>query len=195
MNAGKQNPNNKNMESRITFRVYLLVVALSLLISGCDKAEEEPMQPVQETPQQMLYNFSTKNTEGGITRWILVADKATFLKEIVELHNPRVQIFQDGRWAITITGDRGEIIESTNDIHVFENVIGKSQDGHLYTDELHWQNSDGKLFAPNVAKLVRGDSTMIGRKMEGDPALEVVTMKDVQSKIYPKDEKFDATEN
>ena len=195
MNAGKQNPNNPNIGSHITFHMYPLLVALSLLITSCDKADEELTQPVQETPQQILSDFSTRDTEGGITRWILVADKATSLKEIVELQNLTLQIFQDGKWAITITGDRGEIIESSNNVHIFENVVGKSQDGQLYTDELHWQDNDGKLYAPNAATIVRGDSTMVGRELEGDPTLEVVTMKDVRSKIYPKDEKFDATEN
>ena len=195
MNDGKQNPNNRNIGSRMMYHVYPLLVALSLLITGCDKADEELTQPLQEAPQQILYDFSTRHTEGGITRWILVADNATFLKEIMELQNPTLQIFQDGRWAITITGDHGELIESSNNVHIFENVVGKSQDGQLYTDELHWHDNDGKLYAPNTATIVRGDSTMVGRELEGDPTLEVVEMKNVRSKIYPKDEKFDATEN
>ena len=194
MNVGKQN-NNRYIGLHIAFHVFIFLAAVSLLAIGCDKSDEEPTQPLQETPQQILYSFSTKHTEGGIARWTLVANEATFLKEIVVLQKPTVQIFQEGKWAITVTGDRGEIIESSNDIHIFENVVGKSQDGHLYTNELHWRDSDGKLFAPNTAKIVRGDSTMIGQELEGDPTLEVVTMKDVRSKIYPKDEKFDATEN
>ena len=193
MNAGKHNLNNRHLH--IAFQVSFLLAAFSLFTFGCDKADEEPMQPVQETPQQILSTFSTQHAEGGITRWTLVAEKATFLKEIVEVQKPRVQIFEEGKWAITITGDRGELIESSSDIHIFENVVGKSQDGHLYTDELHWRNSDGKLFAPNTSTIVRGDSTMVGQELEGDPTLEVVVMKNVQSKIYPKDEKFDATEN
>ena len=193
MNAGKHNLNNQH--SYIVFQVSFLLLALSLLTFSCDKADEEPTQPVQETPQQILYNFSTQQADGGITRWVLVAEQATFLKEIVQLQKPKLNIFEEGKWAITITGDRGEIIESSNDIHIFENVVGKNPDGYLYTDELHWKNSDGKLFAPNISTIVRGDSTMVGRELEGDPALEVVIMKNVQSKIYPKDEKFDATEN
>ena len=194
MNVGKQNPNNRHIGLGITFHAYLLLVALSPFTVGCDKIDEEPTQPIQESTQQILYNFSTKHTERGIVRWTLVAAKATFLKEIVELQNPTVQIFQDGKWTTTITGDHGEIIESSNDIHIFENVVGKSQDGQLYTDELHWQDSDGKLYAPNTSTIVRGDSTIVGREMEADPTLEVVTMKNVKSKIYPKDEKFDTTE-
>lgn len=193
MNAGKHNLNNQHLY--IVFQVSSLLLALSLLTFGCDKADEEPTQPVQETPQQILYKFSTQQAEGGITRWVLVAEQATFLKEIVQLQKPRVEIFEEGEWAITITGDRGELIESSNDIHIFENVVGKNPDGYLYTDELHWKNSDGKLFAPNISTIVRGDSTMVGQELEGDPTLEVVIMKNVQSKIYPKDEKFDATEN
>ena len=195
MSAGKQSPNNRNIGSHITFHVYPFLVVLSLLVTGCDKTDDELTQPVQEPPQQILSSFSTRDTERGITRWILVADKAVFLKEIVELQNPTVQIFQDGKWAITLTGDRGQLIEPNNDIHIFENVVGTSQDGKLYTDELHWQDDDGKLYAPNTATIVRGDSIMVGQEMEGDPTLETVIMKDVRSKIYPKDEKFDATEN
>ncbi len=193
MNAGKHNLNNQHLY--IIFQVSFLLLALSLLTFGCDKADEEPTQPVQETPQQILYEFSTQQADGGITRWVLVAEQATFLKEIVQLQKPKLDIFEEGKWAITITGDHGEIIESSNDIHIFKNVVGKNPDGYLYTDELHWKNSDGKLFAPNISTIVRGDSTMVGRELEGDPALEVIIMKNVQSKIYPKDEKFDATEN
>ena len=193
MNAGKHSLNNRHLP--ITFQVSFLLVALGLFIFGCDKVDEEPIEPVQETPQQILSTFSTQQADGGIKRWTLVAEKATFLKDIVEMKKPTVQIFEEGEWAITITGDRGELIESSNDIHIFENVVGKSPDGFLYTDELHWRNSDGKLFAPNISTIVRGDSTMIGQELEGDPTLEVVIMKNVQSKIYPKDEKFDATEN
>ena len=193
MNVGKHNLNNRHLY--ITFQIPFLLVAFSLFTFGCDKVDEEPTDPVQETPQQILYTFSTQHADGGITRWTLVAEKATFLKEIVEMKKPRVQIFEEGKWAITITGDRGELIESSSDIYIFENVVGNSPDGYLYTDELHWKNSDGKLFAPNISTIVRGDSTMVGRELEGDPTLEVVTMKNVQSKIYPKDEKFDATEN
>lgn len=193
MNAGKHNLNNRHLH--ITFQVSFLLVASGLFIFGCDKVDEEPTEPVQETPQQILYTFSTQQADGGIKRWTLVAEKATFLKEIVEMQKPRVQIFEEGKWAITITGDRGELFESSNDIHIFENVVGKSPDGFLYTDELHWRHSDGKLFAPNISTIVRGDSTMVGQELEGDPTLEVVIMKNVQSKIYPKDEKFDATEN
>ena len=198
--TGSATPSNSPSDegenlSRFTLHAYLLLVTLSLLTVGCDKVDEEPTLPVEEIPQQILLNFSTQHTEAGIARWTLVADSAEFLKEITYIQNPTVQIFQDGKWAMTITGDRGEILQSSNDIHVFENVVGKSQDGVLYTDELHWRNSDGKLYAPNESKIVRGDSTMFGREMEGDPALEVVTMKDVRSKIYPKDEKIDATEN
>ena len=193
MNAGKHNLNNAHLY--IAFQVPFFLVALSLLTFGCDKADEEPTQPAQETPQQILYQFSTQHADGGITRWTLVAQQATFLKEIVQMQKPRVEIFEEGKWAITITGERGELIESSSDIYIFENVVGKSQDGYLYTDELHWRNNDGKLFAPNISTIVRGDSTMVGRELEGDPTLEVVIMKNVQSKIYPKDEKFDATEN
>jgi LPS export ABC transporter protein LptC len=177
------------------FRLTALIFTMILLGIGCGKGGEETTQPDEEIPQQILHSFSTKHTEAGVLRWTLVGHSAEFLKEVGHVQNPTIQIFQDGKWAITVTGDRGEIIQSSNDVKVFDHVVGTSQDGKLYTDELHWRNQDGKLYAPNACEVVRGDSTMIGQEMEADPALEVVTMKDIQFKIYPKDEKIDATAN
>ena len=195
MNVGKRNPRKQFIVD--SFQACLLCAvwmgALVLLGIGCGKGEDELTQPAEKIPQQILHKFSTKHTEAGITRWTLVADSAKFLEEVVHVQNPTVQIFQEGRLEITVTGDRGEIIQ--NDIKVYDNVVGTSQDGVLHTNELYWRNRDGKLYAPNVSRIVRGDSTMVGRELEADPALEVVTMKDTQFQIYPKDEKIDATEN
>ncbi|MCZ6676181.1 MAG: LPS export ABC transporter periplasmic protein LptC [Candidatus Poribacteria bacterium] len=195
MNVGKRNPRKQFVVD--SFQACLLCAvwmgALVLLGIGCGKGEDELTQPAEEIPQQILHKFSTKHTEAGITRWTLVADSAKFLEEIVHVQNPTVQIFQEGRLEITVTGDRGEIIQ--NDIKVYDNVVGTSQDGVLHTNELYWRNRDGKLYAPNVSRIVRGDSTMVGRELEADPALEVVTMKKTQFQMYPKDEKIDATEN
>jgi LPS export ABC transporter protein LptC len=164
-----------------------------LLGAGCDRGADEPMRPVEETPRHILQKFSTRHTEAGVTRWALIADSAEFHQSVGYVVNPTVQIFEDGKQVVTITGTRGEIIQASNDISIFGNVVAASKDGELYTDELHWKNREGKVYGPNECKIVRGGSTMIGRKMEGNPSLEVVTMKNIRFQIYPKDEKIDAT--
>jgi LPS export ABC transporter protein LptC len=162
-----------------------------LILQGiaCNKEKDELTQPTDGAPQQTLERFSTSHAEAGVTKWTLIGDSAKFRNDVIQVQNPTVQIFEEGEVAITITGDRGEIIRTNNNIEVFDNVVGVSQDGKLYTDELHWLNLEGKLFAPNESTLVRGDSTMIGKEMDGNPTLEVVTMKDVKFKLYSKDKK------
>ncbi len=181
-----------NLKSLVIAGIFCISIFMG---AGCGKEHEELKQPVEEMPQQTLQNFSTKHTEAGIPKWTLTADSAEFLKEVVVVRNPKVQIFRKGKITLTVTGDRGEITQSNNDIKVFDNVVGVSQDGVLYTNELHWRNRDGKLYAPNESKIVRGNSTLVGQEMESEPSLEVVTMKNVQFKIYPKDEKIDASKH
>lgn len=161
---------------------------------SCDREQEERSQSDEEIPEQILQQFSTKHSESGVTKWTLIADSGQFMETVVYVQNPTIQFFEDGQVSITVTGDRGEIIHSNNNIKVFENVVGTSQNGVLYTNELHWQNRNGKLYAPHESEIVRGDSTMIGREMESRPSLEVVTMKHVRFKIYARDEKSESLE-
>ena len=171
-----------------------LVFLIIFYAVSCDREQEERTQPDEEIPEQILQQFSTKHTESGVTKWTLIADSGEFMETVVYVQNPIIQFFEDGQVAITVTGDRGEIIQSNNNIKVFDNVVGTSQNGVLYTNELHWQNRNGKLYAPHESEIVRGDSTMIGREMESHPSLEVVAMKHVRFKIYARDEKSESLE-
>ena len=174
---------------RIPLTFYMVFRAV-----GCDRGQEELTQPLEEIPEQILQQFSTKHTESGVTKWTLIADLGAFMETVVYVQNPTIQIVEGGQVTITVTGDRGEIIQSNNNLKVFDNVVGTSQNGVLYTNELHWRNRDGKLYAPNESEIVRGDSAMVGREMESRPSLEVVTMKHVRFKLYARDEKMDSPE-
>ena len=178
--------NGRRLWSVLT--VVILIVSFSGL--GCDTGQGDVTRLAEEIPQQTLHGFSTSHTEAGVVKWVLVGSEATFLKKVIAVKEPTVEIFEDGELKITLTGNRGEIIKRSNDIHLFDQVVGESQDGHLYTNELHWRDQDGKLFAPDMAKVVSGDSTLTGNEMEANPSLEKLTMKNTQFRINPKDDKF-----
>ena len=179
---------------QMKWRRLPLTFCIVFLALGCDRGQEELTQPLEEIPEQILQQFSTKHTESGVTKWTLIADSGEFMETVVYVQNPTVQIFEDGQATLTVTGDRGEIIQSNNNLKIFDNVVGISQNGVLYTNELHWHNRNGKLYAPNESEIVRGDSTMVGREMESRPSLEVVTMKQVRFEFYAGDEKIGAHE-
>ena len=176
-------------ERRLCSVLTVLITIVTFSGLGCDTGQGDVTEFTKEIPQQTLHGFSTSHTEAGVVKWVLVGSEATFLKNVIAVKEPTVEIFEDGELKIALTGNRGEIIKRSNDIHLFEQVVGESQDGKLYTDELHWRDQDGKLFAPNMSKVVRGDSTLTGNEMEASPSLEKLTMKNTQFRINPKDDK------
>lgn len=170
----------------------LLTVLITVFIFcglGCDSGQEDATQLAEEVPQQTLHGFSTNHTQAGVVKWVLVGSEATILKKTIAVKAPIVEIFEDGELKITLRGKRGEIIKRSNDIQLFDRVVGESRDGKLYTDELHWRDRDDILYAPNLSKIVRGDSTVTGDELEASPSLENLTMKNTRFKINPKDEK------
>ena len=174
---------------RIWKFLTVLITTLAFCGLGCDTGQEDVTQLAEELPQQTLHGFSTSHTQAGVVKWVLVGSEAKILKKIIAVKEPTVEIFEDGELKITLTGKRGEIIKRSNDIQLFDHVVGESRDGKLYTDELHWRDRDGILYAPNVSDIVRGDSTVTGDKLEASPSLENLTMKNTQFSINPKDEK------
>ena len=174
---------------RVRRILTLWIMTLTLCGLGCDTGQEDVTHLAGETPQQTIHGFSTSHTEAGVIKWVLVGSEATFLKKEIAVKKPIVEIFEDGELKITLTGNRGEIIKNSNDIELFDQVVGESQDGILFTDELHWKDRDGKLYAPNASKIVRGDSTVTGIELEASPSLENVKMKNTRFRINPKDEK------
>lgn len=167
-----------------------------LLCITCCKSTETPVSTpddsVEPVPKQKLDRFSTQHTEAGVLKWTLVGDTSTFHGSYIEVENPTVQIFEDGIVSITLNSERGkQFLSGTkkDSLHLTGNVVGVSKDGKLFTEILHWQNLAGRLYAPEEATVVRGDSTWIGTEMFANPTLETIKMKNNRFTLYPKDEK------
>lgn len=168
-----------------------------LCVTGCRSTETPvtaPDESVEAVPTQKLDRFSTQHTEAGVLKWTLVGDTSTFHGSYIEVENPTVQIFEDGVVSITLKSQKGKhFLNSTkkDSLHLTGNVVGVSKDGKLLTEILHWQNFAGRLYAPDEATVVRGDSIWVGTEMLANPTLETVKMKNNRFKLYPKDEKAD----
>ena len=166
-------------------------------VTACKSTEtpvSAPAETVEAVPTQKLGRFSTQHTEAGILKWTLVGDTSTFHGSYVEVQNPTVQIFENGDVSITLTSEKGKrFLNGTkrDNLHLTGNVVGVSENGKLFAEILHWQNLAGRLYAPDEATVVRGDSTWTGTQMLANPTLETVKMKNNRFKLYPKDEKTD----
>ena len=169
-----------------------------LLCLTCCKSAETPVGATDESaeavPTQELERFSTQHTEAGIVKWTLVGDTSTFHGDYVAVENPIVEIFEDGVVTLTLNSEKGKQFltgSEKDNLHLSGNVVGVSKDGKLYADLLHWQNRLGRIYVPDEATLVRGDSTWVGTQMYADPTLETIEMKNNRFKLYSKDEKAD----
>lgn len=195
MNGGKPVP--KQIRRRVMAVAALF--CLLLLVSGCQNTEEpltEHAEPEAPTPTQKLDRFATQHTEGGILKWTLVGEASTLHHDTIHVENPTVEIFENGEVAMTLTSNKGvQFLTGTekDNLHLSGDVVGVSKDGKLYTEELHWKNRAGILYAPNEATVVRGTSTWHGTEMRADPTLETVKMKNNRFQLYPGDEEIHET--
>ena len=167
-----------------------------LLCLTCCKSTGTPVsapdESVESVPKQKLDRFATQHTEAGIVKWTLVGDTSTFHGSYIEVENPTVQIFENGVVSMTLNSQKGkQFLNGTqkDNLHLTGKVVGVSEKGKLLTEILHWQNLAGRLYAPEEATVVRGDSTWSGTEMLANPTLETVKMKNNRFKLYPKDEK------
>ena len=170
-------------------------MCLLLCVTSCRSTEtpvSAPDDSVEAVPKQKLDRFSTQHTEAGVLKWTLVGDTSTFHGSYIDVENPTVQIFEDGVVSITLNSQNGrQFLNGTkkDSLHLTGNVVGVSKDGKLFTEILHWQNLAGRLYAPDEATVVRGDSTWVGTEMLANPTLETIKMKNNRFNLYPKDEK------
>ena len=165
----------------------LLLVAAPIL-AGCRTNAEPPKDPSQtvaaeiETPLMDQYR-------GGALRWRMWGEKADVLANgNVRVRAPKVLVYEAGEPSLTVTGNTGEIVQSSRDFRVVGNVNGVSKHALLRTDELLWNDRDDTLTAPNESEIRRGSSVLTGRNLTGRPSLETFKMKQIRATLYPEDE-------
>lgn len=176
--------------------IGFLFVGIIFVVVGCNGADKQVDAAASEKIAQEIRIFTAHNTKAGEQRWTLEADVARYMESRrIDVENPRVTIFKDGKKSMTITGESGEIDQDSADLRILGNPVeGVGENGIIYTNELYWKDAIEKLYAPGAVKIIRGDSVMTGEKMEADPGLEVVNLKKVHFEIYPKDEKINEAE-
>ena len=134
-----------------------------------------------------------QHREAGVLKWTLVGQSSETQKHRIIVKNPKVEIFEEGKISLTLTGKQGQYFRlgpKKDNLYLYDNVVGVNEKGKLYSEELHWRNKDGTLYSPTEVKIVRGDSTWYGIEMVANPDLETVTMSKNRFTLYPKDEEI-----
>jgi len=170
------------------------VAALSVLaLAGCQSGE--PPSDAGESgalPDQEIDGFRLTQTSDGEKVWVLTADRALVFEEPkrVEMVAFRVDFFsENGDVRSTMTARNGLLLQRTNDMEAFGNVVVVSEDGtRLTTERLTWNERTGKIESDRFVRVVQGRDEFTGVGLEADPDLKNIrVMSDFKAYVRTED--------
>lgn len=168
----------------------LLWLSLALILWGCS---DEGISSPSEEERRMNYQlgeFSAEHRRNGELRWKVKGEAAVFFKnETAQIVKPTLVIFKDGEKAAVVTGERGMVDQRSKDVQILGKVVGISEEGRFYAEEVYWDDSNGELYAPGKVKVVKGRSVLWGEEMRADPNLRHIRLKKITFKVRSEDEK------
>lgn len=171
-------------------------VAIMLAVAlGCSDKHTRAL-PVQGTqsPDEIMSEFVTQETDSGRVQWKLAAPRALRYnaRNVFLLDNPKIEFFDEmGNLQTTLTAKNGEYSLVTHDMLAYGNVVATSTKGEiLETDSLRYLNQTDKIVSDSHVKLTRGRDVITGIGMECEHTLDSVNIKrNMRARIVEDDVK------
>lgn len=168
---------------RIAAFMLLALLALGIpTLEGCQSSETPgEREEGSVVPDQEIDGFSLTQTRDGLKVWVLKADRALVFEEPgrVEMTAFRVDFFKDdGDVRSTMTAREGLLLQRTNDMEAFGDVVVYADDGTtLTTQRLTWNERTGKIESDRFVRVVQGRDEFTGVGIEADPDLKNIKVK------------------
>jgi len=161
---------------KVLFILYVLI-ALFFFQSGCTEFEkEDQVEAVTDQPDQESWDNNIYFQRDGKRLAVLTAGyiakyyqkKHTILKEGV-----KVDFYgEDGSLKSKLTAEDGKVFDDSQDMVATGNVIVRSTNGTtLYSEELHWENKEGKITSKVPVKITTESEILYGDSFRSDPDL------------------------
>jgi LPS export ABC transporter protein LptC len=173
---------------------------MMVLALACAKKEtrDAPVDTSQ-TPDEVVTEFVTQETDSGRVQWKLAAPRALrySARNVFLLEKPTIEFFDDmGNLQTTLNAKSGEYSVLTHDMLAYGDVVATSTKGEiLETDSLRYLNETDKIVSDSFVKLTRGRDVITGIGMECDHTLDSVDIKkNMKARIVEEDGKFNALE-
>ncbi|MEK7348204.1 MAG: LPS export ABC transporter periplasmic protein LptC [Candidatus Eisenbacteria bacterium] len=165
--------------ARLLLAVALPLAGLGLLgsIGGCDR-RSTPVASDEEIkiPDQEARDFTLTESAAGTKNWTLRAEYAAMFnrEHRVDAKTVRIDFFDaEGTLYSTLTADRGEIDQRTNDLEARGNVrVSTKNDVAMETDSLRFLNRTGKILSDGFVRVTRQGDVLTGFGFESDATLE-----------------------
>jgi LPS export ABC transporter protein LptC len=127
-------------------------------------------------PDQEARDFTLTESAAGTKNWTLRAEYAAMYNREHKVDAKTVKIdFFDAEGALysTLTADRGEVDQRTNDLQARGNVRVSTKNGvAMETDSLRFVNRTGKILSDGFVKVTRQGDVLTGFGFESDATLE-----------------------
>ena len=127
-------------------------------------------------PDQEARDFTLTESAAGTKNWTLRAVYAAMYnrEQKVDAKTVNIDFFDaEGTLYSTLTADRGEVDQRTNDLQARGNVRIVTKNGvAMETDSLRFMNRSGKIFSDGFVKVTRQGDVLTGFGFESDATLE-----------------------
>jgi LPS export ABC transporter protein LptC len=152
-------------------------VLLVLLAGACSKEAVPPeLEEPGEAPDQIIWDFTTTESDSGRLIWVLKAQQARVFntRKEVEATAIRVDMYGEQRTVTsTLTADSGVIDQRTGAMTVSGRVHVRSHEGYeLFTSVLHWDKRREIFRTEAFVEVHHGDNLYTGYEMECDRNLD-----------------------
>lgn len=164
------------------WREYWLWGLLLSLLLGCAEENTGPgLEPPGQAPDQVLWDFTTTDSDSGKLTWILRADRALVFQKAkrVESEGIRVDMYGDDRQLnSTLTADSGRFDRRSGSMTAHGNVKVVSREGYeLVTEILHWDRERELFHTEAYVEVRQGENLSSGYEMECDQHLDRLEIK------------------
>lgn len=165
--------------ARLLLAAAVSVGGMGLLgsIGGCH-GRSTPVASNEELkiPDQEARDFTLTESAAGTKNWTLRAEYAAMFnrEHRVDAKTVRIDFFDaEGNLYSTLTADRGEIDQRTNDLEARGNVrVSTKNDVAMETDSLRFMNRTGKILSDGFVRVTRQGDVLTGFGFESDATLE-----------------------
>lgn len=170
-------------------RARLLVLALLLVagLAACGK-EEAPARtaPLPSGPEgypppdQVVEDGQHVITIDGVRKAVLVAEQLYFYDDLGKVVGDTVEVtFYDpqGEYQSTLTANSGELLEATQDMVARGNVMVRSPDSSIRSEELRYDPAQNQVSTEAQTEIVQQGNVIRGRGVTADPGLKNIRIR------------------
>ncbi|TFH02313.1 MAG: LPS export ABC transporter periplasmic protein LptC [Calditrichales bacterium] len=178
--------------------IIIIFAFLATTYTACTKFDETDEQEFssEELPDQESWDNNIYFTRDGNRKAVLNAGYiAKYNKKRYTLleSGVRVNFYDDnGNMKSVLTSEQGKVYDERQDMIATGNVVVKSGNGtHLYSQELFWQNKEGKIISKVPVMITTATDTLYGDSFRSDPDLvdyEITNTRGTSQKTISIDE-------